>query len=228
MFKLRTLGGLSLESDTTPLPLSATQRRRLALLAVLACAKEVGFSREKLIGYLWPESSEERARHALEQLLYATRRDLGRESVLSVSGRLRLNPEVVNADVVDFEAALVRGSLDEAVSSYTGPFLDGVYLGGAPEFERWVESERAQLQERYAAVLEKLAGSAVGSEDHSGAIRWWRRLAALDPLSTPYAAGLIRALAAAGDPAGALRQVQVHRELVRESSPAAPACSTPG
>ena len=32
-----------------------------------------------------------------------------------------------------------------AAALYDGPFLDGFYLTGAPEFERWVEAERATL-----------------------------------------------------------------------------------
>jgi DNA-binding SARP family transcriptional activator/Flp pilus assembly protein TadD len=215
MFELRTLGALALESDTQPLPPSATQRRRLLLLVLLARAGAKGLTREKIAGFLWAESPENRARHALEQLLYATRQDLGRDSVLSAAGTLRLNRTRVDADVLRFEDALASGAFAEAVSSYSGPFLDGVYLAGAPEFERWVEEERAKLQWQYATALETLAADTTARGAAASAVELWRRLAALDPLSSRYAEGLIRALATRGDVAAALREAQRYEELVR-------------
>src|SRR5215208_1597159 len=102
MFGLRLFGGLSLESATCSVAPSAQQRRRLSLLALLALAGERGISREKIQAYLWPENSAERARHALDQLLYATRRDLGSEAILSSGTDVRLNASVVRPDVWEF------------------------------------------------------------------------------------------------------------------------------
>jgi DNA-binding SARP family transcriptional activator/Tfp pilus assembly protein PilF len=215
MFRLRTLGGLYLESVDAPLPSSANQRRRLILLALLAGAGHRGLTRDKLIGYLWAERREELARHALEQLLYATRRDLGREAILSESGGLRLNPRIVAADVVDFESALEVDELAAAVRLYGGPFMDGVYLDDAPEFEQWVERQRARLQERFAKALESLAQSAARRGDFAQALEYGRQLAAVDPLNTNFAMVVIRTLAQLGDTSEALREAQRHEDLIR-------------
>jgi DNA-binding SARP family transcriptional activator/Tfp pilus assembly protein PilF len=215
MFRLRTLGGLYLESVDSPLPQSAGQRRRLILLALLAGMGQRGLTRDKLIGYLWPERREERARHALEQLLYATRRDLGRYAIISDSAGLRLNPAVIEADVVGFDAALRAGDLAAAVGLYGGPFADGVYLDDAPAFEQWVEGERARLQERFAGAMESLAQSASQRGDLQQAIEHWRRLAAVDPLNTRHAMGVIRTLADRGDTSAALREARRHEDLIR-------------
>src|SRR6188472_3438789 len=72
MLRLNTFGGLTLTRGTEDLTGAATQRRRLALLVLLAVAGPVGMSRDKLLAYLWPESDVERARHVLNQLLYAS------------------------------------------------------------------------------------------------------------------------------------------------------------
>src|SRR5216117_3360961 len=74
--RLRTLGGLAVERNPPLGPGAAAQRRPLALLALLAAASERGVSRDKLLACLWPESSQEKARHLLTQTLYALRRDL--------------------------------------------------------------------------------------------------------------------------------------------------------
>ena len=216
MYRLKVLGGLVLESDSEKLPASAQQRRRLTLLVVLAHAGDRGITRDRLLALLWPESKEESARHALDQLLYATRRDLGRDVVISEAGQLRINPERVRSDHAEFEARLARGETGRAVELYAGPFLDGVHLDNAPEFERWVEGERTRLAQRFASALERLAADARARGDHGDAARWWRRLAAADPLNGRIAVGLIRALADAGDRAGALQHARVHATLVRE------------
>ena len=138
MLRLEMLGGLSLRANSEPR--RTTQRRRIALLALLAVAGERGMSRDKLQAYLWPESPADNARHALEQLLYALRRQLG-DNVLLGPNPVALNTEVIRSDVDDFQRALERGALEEAASLYQGAFLDGFFLSDAPEFERWVEEE---------------------------------------------------------------------------------------
>src|SRR5205814_2157898 len=77
--------------------------------------------------------------------LYALRRDLHAQELFLGSSELRLNPQVVSTDVQEFEAALAQVELERAVALYHGPFLDGFFLSGAPEFERWTDGERARL-----------------------------------------------------------------------------------
>ena len=48
-------------------------------------------------------------------------------------------------DVLEFEAALKGGEPRQAVEVYAGPFLDGFYLNGTGEFERWMEAERDRV-----------------------------------------------------------------------------------
>ena len=216
MFALRLLGGLSLESDTEPLPAGALQRRRLTLLALLALAGERGLSRERIQAHLWPESPADRARHALDQLLYATRRDLGHDAILSSATDLRLNPAVVRPDVWAFDDAIRDARWAGAAALYGGPLLSGLHLIDAVEFEHGLDGERARIDHDYHRALESLAAAAAARGDHAGAARFWRQRANADPLSAPVALQLMRALAAAGDRAGAVRHAQVHQCLVRD------------
>ena len=64
MLRLRTLGGISLESDAGALGAAAVQRRRLAILALLATSRDRGVSRDKLLAYLWPASDADKTRFA--------------------------------------------------------------------------------------------------------------------------------------------------------------------
>jgi serine/threonine-protein kinase len=222
VLRLKTLGGLGIQRDDAPPGGGATQRRRLALLALLARAGDRGLSRDKLLGYLWPESEPEKARGVLAQALYALRRDLGAEELFLGTSDLRLNPTLFTSDVAEFCAALQAGRLDDAVSLYEGPFLDGIYVNDAPEFERWAEVERTQLAGEHADALDRLAAQATARGDHRAAVAWWRKLAAADPLSARVATGLMRALAAAGDRGGAIQHARVYESLLRQELDAAP------
>lgn len=222
MLHLRTFGGLAVTVDAAPGTGAAQQRKTLALLALLAAAGRSGLSRDKLLAYLWPDADADRARGLLKQACYALRRDLRAPDLFLGTTQLRMNPDVIASDVGEFEAALERGDLAAAAQVYTGPFLDGFYLSEAAEFERWVETQRSRLRERATAALERLATDAAAAGDRRGAVAWWRRLATHDALNTQVVLGLMRALAAAGDRAGALKAATDHEALLREELEAAP------
>src|SRR5689334_356097 len=175
--RLRTFGGLWIEASG-PSSTAEPRKRWLALLAMLAASGQRGMSRDRLLGILWPEADEERARHALSQTLYSLRRDLGGEPVVGVT-ELRLDPGVITSDVGDALAALATGDRDKALQLYAGPFLEGFYLESAPEFERWVEEQRGRLTTQMIAAGEALAKEAAGTGNLTAASVAWLRLTQL-------------------------------------------------
>jgi DNA-binding SARP family transcriptional activator len=143
---LRLFGYPALEIDARDSALSrATQRHRLALLALLATSR-AGWSRDKLVGLLWPESPSERARNSLSESVYVLRRTLGEQTIVSSGDELRLDAESLRCDVREFEDAVESGDNAGAAALYRGGFLDGFFVSRAPEFERWAESERQRLR----------------------------------------------------------------------------------
>lgn len=221
MFRLRTFGGVLIEGPDGPLTGAASQRRRLAVLALLA-AHGNGVSRDRLVAVFWPESDEEHARHALAQLLYGLRRELGAGAIAGDATILRLDPAVVSSDAHDFHEALARGDDARAADLHTAPFLDGFHLSGCPEFERWVEEERARLTQRARAALDRLATKAEREGRLEDAVTQRRRVVALDPFDARSTLALLHALVAAGDRSGALRQARIHEELLRTQLEAPP------
>ena len=166
---------------------------------------------------LWSEAADERARKGLNQALYALRQELGGDEVLLGAQDLRLNPELITCDVSLFTAALKADRLEQAAAEYAGPFLDGFHLSDAPEFERWLEEERAELARDYCGALERLARRAADRGDRIGAVEWWRKLCAQDPLNARVAIGLMEALVAAGDRASALNMSGTTKRWSRRS-----------
>lgn len=219
MLRLETLGGLTLTDSAGHHVVS--QRRRLALLALLAVAADRGVSRDKLVGLLWPESAAEQARHALEQLLYSLRRQLPPGSLLGTDP-LRLDPALIKTDLADFAARLADGDLEGAAALCRGPFLDGFFLGGVPEFDQWMERERERLAGEQTRALRALAEQADNQGRHTAEIEIWRRLTTVDPLGERAAADLVRALAAAGDWMGALRAAREFAARVQAELPGEP------
>lgn len=216
MLRLKTFGGLALTSDGVPVEGAGAQRRRLALLALLAAAGNRGLSREKVLGLLWPESDLERARKSLAQAVYALRRELGSEDLIVGVTELRLGWEGFTSDLAEFRAALLNDEPGEAVARYEGPFLDGVYIDEAPEFDRWAETERGSLAHDYVVAVERLAREADQKGASREAVGWWRKLANADPLNSKVALGLMQALKATGDRGGALQHYRVFEMLLRQ------------
>lgn len=214
-FRLNLLGALSLHSEGTSPPPEALQKRRLSLLAIVAVAGKHGISRDRIQSYLWPESDSARSRHALDQLVYAIRRALNADPFIAEGGDLRLDPEVVRADVADFEDAVESGHLENAVALYRGRLLYGVQLGESRDLESWIDSEASRLEQEYQKALEKLASDAASKGDTAQAIDWRRKLAASDPLSSRIAVSLIQELAKSGDATGAIHHARAYQDLVR-------------
>ena len=215
MLRLSTFGGLGLVADNGSAAPRVWPPRHLALLAALAAAGERGASRDRLVALFWPDSDEAHGRHSLRQLVYALRHELGCDVIRSDSVSLSLDASRITSDLAEFRAALTAHERARAVGLACGVFLDGFYLGDAPEFERWVEEERARLAASLTAALTELANAATARGDRDAAVEWWRQLTVIEPLSGRFAAGYIESLAARGDRAVALAFARKHEALVR-------------
>jgi DNA-binding SARP family transcriptional activator/TolB-like protein len=222
MYCLKTFGTLALEGQTGVIPPGAAQKRRLALLAIIASAGKSGMPREKAALLLWPESDTESARHSLSQLLYSIRQTLGADPMISTSGNLSLNPEIMTNDIADLDRAIKDHDVEKVVSIYKGKFLDGFNLPESLDFERWMESERARRHSSVIAELDKYASRSSAAGNHASAAEWWRKAATLEPLDSRIAVSLIKALDAAGNRPGALQHATIHSELVHEELGIAP------
>jgi DNA-binding SARP family transcriptional activator/TolB-like protein len=216
VLRLQTLGSVFVAADGQSLGGAASQRRTLALLAALAIAGEGGLSRDKIVGLLWPETDPERARHSLTQALYAARRALEADDLFTVNADVRLNRQRLVCDVNELERALDAGDLERAVALYTGPFLDGFFLSGSPEFEQWSSLQRGRLEARVIEALERLAENAETEGDYRRAVEWRKRISTIRPLDSGNTVKLMAALVESGDRAGALQHARVHEVLLRE------------
>jgi DNA-binding SARP family transcriptional activator len=165
---------------------------------------------------LWPEGETEKSRHALNQILSAQRRHFGNAELFDGRKTVRLNRVLITSDLAMFENALAAGDLQTAVDLYAGPFLDGFFLSGSPEFETWVSDQRSRLANMLADALDLAARRASSSGDHETSVRWRRHAVELDRIDTGRALRLAESLVLAGNRAGALRALQDCQKRIKD------------
>lgn len=217
MLRLWTFGGCWLEQDGSEPDAWGRQRKGLALLAMLSVAGVKGMSRDTVLAMLWPESDETRARSSLKQLVHTIRRQAVEPGLFLAPPDLRLNPTQLTSDIRDFRDAVRRGNYQIAIDLYAGPFLDGFFIRGGDEFERWAAAEQAWCARNYTRALEALAGGAAARGDTASALEWRRRLVAADPFNEAATIGLMTLLEETGERAAALQQARDYERIVRET-----------
>ena len=213
-FCLRTFGRLALtDADGRDDPSLATRPRKLAVLAWLALRPGGRATRDRIIGVFWGERDEERARNSLSDALSHLRRVLGRGAIETVADEVLVHNLVV--DVLEMCAAAGAGDHEKVVSLHTGPFLDGFYIEGAPEFDDWRDRERAKLAAQFsksAAVrCRELAARESWDDCRALAERWLDA----DVASSDAALAWLRAIGAPGTRAADTAVVSAYESLVR-------------
>ena len=207
MIELRLLGGLNLRRDDgRELDSALTQPKRVALLAYLALAAPHRFHRrDTLLGLFWPELDQDHARAALRQALHGLRQALG---PVTLTGRgdeeVGLDQAGVWCDARAFDERLSAGDTERALELYRGDFLEGFFLSGADEFERWVEEQRTRLRQAAARAAGAVIERCEAAGDIATAAEWARRAAGLMPLDEGVVQRLIALLDRLGDRVGAV------------------------
>jgi serine/threonine-protein kinase len=227
--ELRVFGGVDLRgpegSDVRP---DLHQSKRQALLVYLALASPRGFQRrDSLTALFWPEFDEVHARNALSQAIHVLRRTLGTGVVVN------RGPEEVGVDsnrlwcdAIAFEQALDSGHSAEALELYQGDLLQGFFLSGTLEFERWVEDERSRLKERARGAAWGLSRQREQEGDAVNALRWARRATGLAPDDELSLQGLVSLLDRAGNRAAALHAYDQFARRLGEDYDAEPSPET--
>ncbi len=207
MIEFRVLGTLHLtDAEGREVTSLLTRPRRLALLAYLAAATPRGLHRrDTLLALFWPELDQEHARAALRQALHVVRGPLGTEAVLTRGDEeVGLDFDRLWCDVVAFDEAFAAGRYGEACDCYQGHLLEGFFIPGAGEFERWLERERARLQQAASRSAQALVQECEAAGDLHAALEWARRAARLAPHEEDPLRQLVTLLDRLGDRAGAV------------------------
>ena len=196
MIDLRVLGTLAIQSSNGDGPgAGVTQPKLLALLLYLALAEPSGpQSRDSLVALLWPDADDESTRHSLRNTLYGLRQALGEGAIVSRGeGYVELDPAVVRCDAVEVRGLLAAQRWKEALAGWRGDLAPGFHVSGAPEFERWLDEQRADLRRTVAdAAWRRVDEMERGGESGIGEAA--RRAWAIDPTNEAGARRLMQLL----------------------------------
>src|SRR5438034_2304736 len=204
-------------------------RKALALLAYLA--SEGGLHpRAALVDLLWPEADETRGRAVLRSTLHTLREGLGPAGaavLVAERGLLGLAADTLSLDLRTLEQArrlaLATASrpdqperlraLAAAVERVRGPFLDGLTLPDAPDFEAWVTARRAHWHGIVSHLYAQLAAALAAAGEHDRALLTLERWVRQAPLDEAAHRAVMEVHLAAGDRDGALQAYQACKEI---------------
>lgn len=136
-------------------------------------------SRSEMAGLLWPEDSEKTAKKNLRNVLYHTRKTIGKDFILTPNNTiLQLNKDIdIQTDLEDF----LKDPKGKSYL-YQGDFLQGFNLRDSEEYERWVHNKRGQYFEIYYRKLQEKARENIDQRDFTSLEVDLQKLIGLDNL----------------------------------------------
>jgi len=201
-------------------------RKHLALLVYLARSPRQRRTRDHLVGLLWSDRGDKRARHSLSEALRVYRRVIGDGGVQTDVDQVGFAPGAVALDCDRLAECGGRGDWAGAADLVAGEFLEGLALADASAYEDWLTAERAEWRSRCLDALVRAADLLLARGEAARAATLALRARALDPAAEPAARVAIRALALAGDRAGGLRIAADLTRALKDHHGAAPAPET--
>ncbi len=214
--RIELLGQARFSLRDVPLPFRAPPRT-LPLLGYLLLNRKAAVKREQLAALLWPDQDEEQSRANLRRHLYHLQHALNPNDelpplIVADGTAVQWNAAVpLQLDVEQFEGlSRSPATLNEAVASYTGDLLGGVY-------DEWVFPARERLRLLYIADLSALALESRSRRDFKAALTYVQRVLQADPWREDAIRQAMILRFEIGDRAGALAEyLDFARRLQRE------------
>lgn len=232
---VNALGTLEILRAGRPVPADAWRHSRPRELLLYLLAQPEGRTREQIGLDFWPDASAAQVKNNFHVTLHHLRKAVGRaELILHEQGRYRVDAAAgVEFDATRFEQlagralrrlrkAAPRGLaedsvdeaarvLDEVLTSYRGPFLQGEVAGD------WHLAIRERLARLHLDALQALGTYREARGENGIAAAHYMQLVAADSLHEDGVRGLMRALARDGRRTEALRAFErFEKELATE------------
>lgn len=229
MYSFRVLGSVDLRGpDDRRIGSLLSQPKRLSLLALLTIEAPRRLQRDEVVGLLWPEMSDERARGALRQALHYLRRSLG-PGVITGKGEegIGVAPDKLECDAAELLRAAAEGRFGDALDLHSGELLPGFHLDGAPmEFERWLAEARRRVRRATARAAREVAAEEESRGNAVAAGAAARKAWELGDQGEPALQALLELLVRTGDASGARDAYEAFTERLRREHGTGPSAAT--
>lgn len=225
--EIRLLGRFSIRRNGREIPAAVFGGRLVrALVRMLVIRRGQFVSKDVLVEALWPERPPANPVRNLEILVVRARRALGDPSLIETGPggyTFALDPRC-EVDAERFAERVRLGRRHLAYGQFAAAlaaFREAVALwGGEPlaedAYEEWAQALRTELTRLELEALEGGAQAALEVGDLAEGITLAERAVSRDPLREPPNVLLARALAEAGDVAGALAAVDRFKDRLNE------------
>ncbi|TPJ29687.1 BTAD domain-containing putative transcriptional regulator [Mesorhizobium sp. B2-7-2] len=213
---IHLLGRFAVSVDGRAIPGADWRRERAAaLVKLLALRPAHRMHREQVMETFWPDADLEAAGGSLRKAVHFARRALGAHELIEIGNDIiALAPDAeLDIDIENFEAAAkaaLRGG-DKSAFEHAADLYGGRLL---PDdlFVEWLDTPRAQIQQRYSDLL------------RAGGL--WQRLIALDPADEQAQCALMQAALDAGNRVEAIRQFNQLRDNLHAELGVGPSAAT--
>jgi DNA-binding SARP family transcriptional activator len=205
LLRISLLGGMALHIGDREIALS--NRKARALIAYLAATPGMRETRDRLVGLLWSETEDGKARASLRQLLHSLRDALDKEGVAALS----TDNFYVSLDgarfVTDLDCALASIDRGDPAECLIGePLGADAFLRGYddidPSFGSWLTTKRENVRRLLIQRLE--ARLSETAHDAEATKRIAHALFQIDPTHEIACQHLMRSCVASGNTSGAL------------------------
>jgi len=225
-----------------------TYNKARALLVYLAVEAGRPHHRDVLAALLWPELTDEAARHNLRQALTNLRTAIGDVNaippfLLITRDTIQLNPASdYELDVTTIAGLLAAcethahrqlgrcrscaARMEQAIAPYRGDFLTEFSVGDSASFEEWQLRQRERLHQRALDALVRLADYHERRGDDELGRRYAQRQIELEPWREEAHRQLMRLLARGGQRSAALAQYETCRRILARDLGVEPEAAT--
>ena len=229
MIELRLLGEIRLTaSDGAEVESLVKQSKRLALLAYLATpAPGTWHRRDMLLALFWPELDTAHARTSLRNAIYVIRQALGDGVVISRGDEeISIDPGLLRTDLAGVWGALKEGKPDEALASYGGDLLPGLFPSDSEGFMRWLDTERTRIRVAVCSTALSHLDDLEKNGRISDAVAVGRRIIEIQPDDETIVRRVLSLHELNGDKASALALFESYRARLANDFDAEPAPET--
>ena len=166
MLDIKFLGKVKIEYDGVDITDKFGAKTK-ALLSLLILNKDKSLNREKIISYLWPDSSEDSGKFNLRFNLWQLRNIIGLDengNKFLHTGRSHCGINVnyiYNCDIIDIKTFNLKENvtikkLEELRKKFNGEFFEGFYFKNCNDFNESIILERSYFEEQKIKILLKL------------------------------------------------------------------------
>ncbi len=151
--------------------------KAIALICLLALNRKRYVSREKLEGYLWPDSDTEAARYNLRYNLWLIKKNVGKDEndreflyvdneCCAINSDYQCECDIL--DIMDFETSpedTIQRVMDLKLL-FRGDLLEGYYFKNCDEFNDLIIFERMKFDQHKIRILKRLVELYEGEDKH--------------------------------------------------------------